>query len=147
MEGATMDDETDRAPWTIKAVRVSTRQSAVRAAVKRGETMGEWITRAVENQIARENGEVVLPPDHREQTKARAPSVSAELAGMLHAIAAVMTLPNIAPGAVKDGSATVRSLLRMVRGLPPVRPRSYGRDLILADGLPQLVRSQTAEQT
>jgi hypothetical protein len=145
-----MDDEADRAPWTIKAVPVGTRQSAVRAAAKRGETMGEWITRAVENQIAREENQVVIPPDQREQTKvnrAHAPSVSTELAGMLHAIATVMSLPNIAPGVVKDGSATVRALLRMVRGVPPVRPRSSGRDLILSDGLPQIVSSQTAEQT
>lgn len=52
----------ERAPWTIKSVRVGLRDDAVRAARAQGVTMGEWMERAVPRQAAADRGNQVMPP-------------------------------------------------------------------------------------
>ena len=54
--------DSDKASWTIKSVPVEARKLAVACATKQGETMAEWLARAVRNQSKIEAGERVLPP-------------------------------------------------------------------------------------
>ena len=54
--------EEDKASWTIKSVPVETRKLAVACAAKQGQTMAEWLAKAVRTQANLEEGERVLPP-------------------------------------------------------------------------------------
>ena len=42
--------EEDKASWTIKSVPVETRKLAVACAAKQGQTMAEWLAKAVRTQ-------------------------------------------------------------------------------------------------
>ncbi len=57
---ADTDDET--APWTVKAMRVRTREKAVRYAKMAGVTMAEWLEGAVETRANQQDGNQVIPP-------------------------------------------------------------------------------------
>ena len=42
---------TESAPWQIKSMPIGTREKAVRYAKMRGETMAEWMARAVDTKL------------------------------------------------------------------------------------------------
>ena len=44
------NEDADKASWTIKSVPVETRKLAVACASRAGETMAEWLVKAVRNQ-------------------------------------------------------------------------------------------------
>ena len=67
-EGKPMANEADRTPWTIKAMPIAVRKRATDAANRQGQTVAEWMARAV-NQLAdmedsapRETPRQVAPP-------------------------------------------------------------------------------------
>ena len=59
---AMADEAAVTASWTIKAVPVDVRKRAVACAAKQGQTMAEWLARAVATQANLEAGDRILPP-------------------------------------------------------------------------------------
>lgn len=130
-------NETDeRAPWTIKSVRVETRDLAVRSARAQGVTMGEWMDRAVPRQAEADKGNQVIPPGQpgqsltllnpmpeRETMGKPVDSAGLEsLANMAMMLGKGADMPGI-KGAARDAAALLRDKLREARGMPPRRPR------------------------
>lgn len=116
------DDEPDKAPMTIKAVPVATRKKMAACATKRGETMAEWLARAVDTQAERDAGEVVIPPGQPDKPAALARALvtveTADLAALLQAVAAVGTAAGLPAGVAREAYAAARIRLREARGLP-----------------------------
>lgn len=63
-----MDDQADRAPWTIKGITPETRQVAKDAANRAGLSVGEWLAGAVRRQADQDRGNAILPPGKPGQT-------------------------------------------------------------------------------
>lgn len=134
---ADQEEPADKAPWTIKAVPIETRKLAGACAVKAGETMAEWLARAVRNQASLEAGERVIPPGKPASgapavypaTHAVPPVNLRELAEAVQAATGIAQAAGVAvPAALaRDALAAVRSQLRAARGLPPVQPRQTKR--------------------
>jgi hypothetical protein len=120
-----MADQDPAAPWTIKAVPVAVREKAVRYARMDGCTMAEWLTKAVETQANRQEGNQVIPPDKPEQTPLVVPSVGlGEAAAALQSLAqaAAAGLP-VTKTAARETVALIRAHIRVGRGLPPRQTR------------------------
>ena len=119
---------TESAPWQIKAMPVSTREKAVRYARMRGETMAEWVSRAVDTQASIEDGDRVLPPGEPEQTtQVAGPDLHALAAALqtmqeARAMAEAAGLP-VPRSLARAAFALVRQSARKARGLPPLAPR------------------------
>lgn len=141
----------ERAPKTIKAMPVRAWNRALAQAAKSGESMAEWLTRAIDQLADREAGERVLPPPApqpgpsvRDNPAAgMAPQDMAEL--MQAAVAAAQASGVPLPKSVaRHAFALVGGQLRAARGLPPVKPRLPAGQTPLRIG--QTV-SQDAEQS
>lgn len=120
---------TESAPWQIKSMPIGTREKAVRYAKMRGETMAEWMARAVDTQASIEDGDRVLPPGEPEQTHHSRPMSGVNLetvAVVLQAMAAAQAsgLP-VSKTAVRETVGLIREQMRAARGLPvsQTRPR------------------------
>jgi len=124
-----MADESERAPWTIKSVRVETRKLAVASAAKEGVPMAEWLDRAVRHQADLDRGNQVIPPGQPGQSITRFAPVQPpdqmgklDLAGLADALRAVATVAGAAempvPKALaREASALLRQQIRAARGL------------------------------
>src|SRR5579864_6000192 len=55
-------NQSERGPLTIKNFSVETRKLAVAHAANRGESMAEWVARAIQTQAALESRDAILPP-------------------------------------------------------------------------------------
>lgn len=122
------DDE--RAPWTIKSVRVETRKLAIASAAKEGLTMAEWLDRAVRHQADLDRGNQVIPPGQPGQSITRFAPVqppdetgkpTMDLAGLADALRAVATVAGAAEMPVpkslaREASALLRQQIREARG-------------------------------
>jgi len=120
------DDE--RAPWTIKNVRVETRKLAVAGAAKEGVPMAEWLDRAVRHQADFDRGYQVIPPGQPGQSLARFAPVQLpdetgklDLAGLADALRAVATVAGAAEMPVskalaREASALLRQQIKVARG-------------------------------
>lgn len=129
------DQANQRAAWTIKSVDVEVRKLAVACALKTGETMAQWIARAVRNQAGLETGTSVMPPAAPPASRAlavasraAAPMPVIDMAGLSSLLATVQALAAasgtpIPRGTTRHALALVRDQLRAARGLPvsPVR--------------------------
>lgn len=119
-----MANESDQtAPWTIKAVPVAVREKAVRYARMDGVTMAEWLTRAVQTEANRQDGDAVIGP----RDAAPPPALSVDLGGVaavLQAMAAAAAagLP-VTKVAVRETVTLVRDQVRAARGLPARQTR------------------------
>lgn len=127
-----MTEEAERAPWTIKSVRIETRKLAVASAAKEGVAMAEWLDRAVRHQAEFDKGNQVIPPRQPGQAVARFAPVqppdqtgkpAVDLAGLADALRAVATVAGAAdmpvPKALaREASALLRQQIREARGLP-----------------------------
>lgn len=129
------ENHDDKAAWTIKSVPVEVRKLAVACAAKQGETMAEWLTRAVRNQANLEAGERVLPPA---RTASGLPAVRStstpdtglpvdmtELADLMQAALAVSQAADVPmpKTTARHALMLVTAQLRSARGLPPKRLR------------------------
>jgi hypothetical protein len=92
---------------TIKGMPVDAWETAKSAALRTGETLGEWSARAIRQLAERERGERVFPPGQSGQTVDLADSVNpvspppsgpsaAELAGLMQAVAAMAAATGVA---------------------------------------------------
>lgn len=122
----------DKASWTVKSVSVETRKLAVACAAKQGQTMAEWLARAVRNQANLEAGERVMPPAARragvDLVHVPGPALAmdlGELADLMQATQAVAEAAGvpIAKATARHALALVTAQLRAARGLPPKRQR------------------------
>jgi hypothetical protein len=57
-----MSDAEEKSLWGIKSMPVEARKQATACAAKQGQTMAEWLVRAIGNQANLEAGERILPP-------------------------------------------------------------------------------------
>lgn len=130
------NDDADKAPWTIKSVDVGVRKMAVKCALHRGETMAEWLARAVRAQANVEAGDQVIPPSQPDSPpmvglngQSRHPLGMTDLAETMRA-AAMMAEASGVPApktAARHAFAILTATLREARGLPPVRRRERQR--------------------
>jgi hypothetical protein len=135
--GQTMADQSDTAPWTIKAVPVEIRQKAVKAAHAQDQTMAQWLVDAVNLLADRQAGNQVIPPGKP------APDVRANLSGIdlpgLAAMVEATTHAAIAAGSAppkslsRDAAATTRAYMRAARGLPPKQTTPQNRQTLLLE--------------
>jgi len=113
------NQEPDKAPWTVKSVPVETRKLAVSCATKTGETMAEWLARAVRNQANLETGERVIPP---KPEKVVAPAIAREdmaaLVSLMTAVQSMAAAPSdqIPSSVVRQAVGMLRDQLRLARG-------------------------------
>src|SRR3954467_7703423 len=122
-----MANEENAAPWTIKAVPVPIREKAVRYARMEGVTMAEWLTKAVETQAERQEGNQVIPPGQPEPVSLPSSTVHlGEAAAALQAMATAASagLP-VSKAAVRDTVGLIRDQVRVGRGLPPRQTRRH----------------------
>lgn len=89
--------------------------------------MAEWLTRAVETEANRQDGNVVIPPPKPEaslESCLAAIDQGFKMAGMLQAMAAAQTagLP-VSKAAARDTVRAIRARVRAAEGLPPLKPR------------------------
>lgn len=124
------DDE--RAPWTIKSVRVETRKLAVASAMKQGVPMAEWMDRAVRTQANVDKGNQVIPPGQSPPPRFAPVQLPDEtgkpmdLTALADALRAVATVAGAADMPVskslaREASALLRQQIREARGLPGKR--------------------------
>jgi hypothetical protein len=124
--------EADRAPWTVKSMRKITTKKAMVYANKAGETMAEWLDRAIHAEADRQDGTRILPPNERSASPAdgpgavavytpRAPVDVAALAELMQAALATAQASGVAPSKTmaRHAQALVTAQLRQARGLPP----------------------------
>jgi len=112
--------EEDKASWTIKSVPVETRKLAVACAANQGQTMAEWLAKAVRTQANLEAGERVLPPAPRpgDALAAWAPVPSIiGLGGLADLMQAAREIAEAGRGA--DPKATARHALGANHGTAP----------------------------
>jgi hypothetical protein len=92
---------------TIKGMPVDAWETAKSAALRSGETLGEWTARAIRQLADRERGERVFPPGQASQTEDLADSsnsvspppsgpTAAELAELMQAVAAMAAATGVA---------------------------------------------------
>lgn len=107
------------APWTIKAISKSTRETVTRAAQRENLTVGQWLERRVSEWEGA--GSPVPVADQR----AFAPTNLGELAQVITAVRALAQDAGIAiPSALaRDSLALARGAIRQARGLSPPTPR------------------------
>jgi len=144
--------EEDKASWTIKSVPVETRKLAVACAAKQGQTMAEWLAKAVRTQANLEAGERVLPPAPRpgDALAAWAPVPSviglgglADLMQAAREIAEAAGVP-IPKATARHALALTTAQLRAARGLPPKQTRPRNGQTIDDEG--EFAHRQTAPE-
>jgi hypothetical protein len=128
---ADTDDET--APWTVKAMRVRTREKAVRYAKMAGVTMAEWLEGAVETRANQQDGNQVIPPATPPATMESALAAidqGFKTAAMLQAMTAAHSagLP-VSVLAVRDTVKVMRAQVREAGGLPALKGRQTVRKI------------------
>lgn len=152
--------DADKASWTVKSVPVETRKLAVACATKQGETMAEWLGRAVRNQANLEAGERILPPLPRQTASLPVPVLGSAgpvdlevLADLMQAAQAVAAAADVAipKATARHALALVTAQLRAARGLPPKTRRQTSPEngqTIEAQGtgLPETTERQTKPQ-
>ena len=99
-----MADQDPAAPWTIKAVPVQVREKAVRYARMEGCTMAEWLTKAVETQADRQDGNQVIPPG-----KPEAPPLPSSSVDLKDAAAALQALDEVSEERVQASWSAQRA--------------------------------------
>jgi hypothetical protein len=109
---------TDRTTVTVKGLSIEAWEQAKKAAIKRGETQGEWLGRACLHLANLESGDAVLAPGKPDHPPASA--------GDLQAFAAVlqgMGTAGVKP--TKRVASKVNRLLdlQLASALPPPPPR------------------------
>jgi hypothetical protein len=135
-----MADQEDRSSWTVKSMSIETRKLATARAAKSGETMAQWLDRAIRNQADMEAGTRVIPPPSTPAATGQgralavanghpAPLPSVDLAGLSGMLTAVQSMAEasgvpIPRATTKHALALVRDQLRAARGLPGLPPRS-----------------------
>jgi hypothetical protein len=145
-----MADQESSAPWTIKAVPVAVREKAVRYARMDGCTMAEWLTKAVETQANRQDGNQVIPPDKPGETALPVLSVGlGEAAAALQSLATAASagLP-VSKTAARETVALIRAHIRVGRGLPPRQTRRQNGQTLHLEHVAkpdQLVAEETSE--
>ena len=112
------NQEAERSNWTIKAVNVATRKTAVDCAGRAGLSVAQWLERAVRNQANLDAGNAVIPPDERGDNRANLPMPKID--DVLHAISTLAAAGVPVPKTI--GRAVYAMLgqeVRRRRGLPP----------------------------
>jgi hypothetical protein len=126
-----MTDEA-KTSWTIKSMLVETRLLAIACAAKRGETMGQWIDRAIKRQADIEAGDRIEParfepslPAVKPAPETGNPISMTELRQAMEAAAAVSTASGVQvpKTTARHAYALLTQRLREGRGLPPLAPR------------------------
>ena len=118
-----MANEADRTPWTIKAMPIDVRKRATDAANRQGQTVAEWMARAV-NQLAdmedsapREIPRQVAPqPALLDMVELRMLMEAAQATGNAAGVPVPKAIARHAFAVLADG-------LRAARGLPPAPAR------------------------
>lgn len=132
------DQDTDKAPWTVKSVPVEVRKLAVASASKAGETMAIWLAKAVRNQANLEAGERILPPAPRSASGSASalsvvtPRPPVDMAGLADLMQAAVSAAQAAgvplsKTVARQAMALTNAQLRQARGLPEKAPRQTGR--------------------
>ncbi|HZI75802.1 MAG TPA: hypothetical protein VFD73_17620 [Gemmatimonadales bacterium] len=92
----------------------------VRYARMEGVTMAEWLTKAVETEAQKQEGNQVIPPGRPRETSLPSPTIElhdAASALQAVAVAAQAGLP-VTKAAVRDTVGLIREQVRVCRGLP-----------------------------
>lgn len=108
----------DKAPVTIKSMDQAAWETAKRSAAKAGETMAEWLARAIRQLAALEEGDRETPPG--QPSKPPAPGLPvAELEGLMRAAAALADASGVPvpKRTARHAYALVSAQLRAARGL------------------------------
>lgn len=127
----------DKAPWTIKAMPQSARETATRQAKQTGQTVAEWLATAIQHQADRELRSTVIPPGKPGQTvavldPASPPSPPLDLAALADAVRAATGVAQAAAeapalrGLSRDVAGLLRDQVRLARGLAPMGRRREG---------------------
>ncbi|MDA8249432.1 MAG: hypothetical protein M0Z28_09645 [Rhodospirillales bacterium] len=129
--------EADRANWTIKAVDVPTRKTAVDCAGRAGLSVAQWLERAVRTQANVDEGNAVIPPDERPTAPANHPMPKMD--DILHAISVLAAAGVPVPKALgRQVYAAIGAEVRRRRGLAPLsrpgQPKRLRGPTIEADG-------------
>jgi hypothetical protein len=128
-----MTDPETHTTINVKRVSVAAWEAAKAAAIRQGETMGAWLSRALATQAGMEAGPRELPPVAR---PAGNPELlpPEQLAGLLHGVAALAGSTGVSPAKadVRRAYRLADAMVREASGLPqrPVR----ARPAIEADG-------------
>ena len=132
-----MEIPDDKAPMTVKAMPVRVRQRALKAAAKQGQSMAEWLTRAIDQLADREEGERETFPDEAGKP-GKLPALPSQPSPVViptsfltdlidamraaEAVAAASGVP-VPKATAHHAFAILTNHLRKARGLPPVKPR------------------------
>jgi hypothetical protein len=125
---ANPENQTETAPWTIKAVGVRTRKIATDCAAREGITMGQWMDRMVPLMATIQEGNQVLPPDQRgiappsEHQQAMMDIERMDALARLTAAVASAAAAGVPKRAVGEVAAALREQTRLARGLPALVP-------------------------
>lgn len=130
------DSAPEKAPMTVKSMPVAARLRATTRAQANGETMAEWLTRAINQLAEREaSGPREIPPAVRTFATERLPEAepvpvpvmidARQLAELMQATAAISQAAGVPVprGTAKAAYALLAQQVRVARGLPPTRKR------------------------
>src|SRR5689334_9616893 len=105
-----------------------------------GVTMAEWLTKAVETEAQKQEGNQVIPPGRPRETSLPSPTIElhdAASALQAVAVAAQAGLP-VTKAAVRDTVGLIREQVRVCRGLPARQTRHrFGQTIGLAPEPPE----------
>lgn len=128
-----MPNRTAKAPMTIKAVPVEVRQTMLRCANARGESMAEWLTRAVSAQAAVEANDAVYPPGNPVVPAGQTDPAPVDLTGTATAMDALARMAaaglDVPKSTTRQACALLRQQMRQARGLPPLTSRRGGKTI------------------
>jgi hypothetical protein len=153
-----MDEPDEKAGMTVKAMPTRARQRALKAAAKQGQSMAEWLTRAIDQLADREEGARETFPDEM-GNRGNLPAVPtppavvmippgflAEITEAMRAAQAVSAAGGVpVPKVVARHAFTILAdHLRTVRGMPPVKPRRRGGETKRETGETKAKNGETA---
>jgi hypothetical protein len=120
----------ERTTITVKGVAVDAWETARKAANKRGETQGEWLSRACLHLANLESGDAVLRPGKPDTPPPPPIATAADVqatAALLHAMGVAGAALDEA--AVKRANQLLKRQMRVNLGLAPPKPRPAPRAL------------------
>ena len=123
------DDE--RATINVKGVAARAWERAKTAALKQDETMGVWLSRAIDYRADAEAGPREFPPANPapKTVKPEAALAAEQLADLMRGMAALATATSIAPAKadIRRVYRLADDLVRDARGMPPRKLRIAGK--------------------
>lgn len=121
-----MSDKSDPGakPWTVKGIPAEARNAAIAAAEREGQTIGEWLTRAIRSQVQSDHGRERAPAVVRPEADPQAELGEIERLVLLTTQLASATGAPPPKGVTRLQYGLLRDRLQRIKGPGPTGKRS-----------------------